>query len=771
VQYTYALSQSAYLRAYGYTFYSNWFNTYPSYGATDGYTPSQYEAEYNLNAHTAGAALDFQDQLNDQNLLGLNGNYTTSNTIRWNNDSAYAGEAQPIGYMSLGKGGKYTCYSPTTGGTLPCIDGSYYDVATKTNNVPPAWIATASSGPDGFGPAGSAAAVAGATWDTLWSGNATGSLNNVGPRFSNFSLSDQFRPSDKLLFNAAVRYDNFTYDLPDSDTPATEFYANMMANYTCVYKATNLLFTAPLPPGAPPPAPIQYVNGDCNTAIAALAPSAPHTGWVHPNGTVQDGVQAPSFTATSPGSYTQDTWSPRFSATYTQNPDTVWRVSAGRFTQPPLSASVQYLASTGDERSVWGASIPLGFYSPFHPIPVISAAQYDASLEHHFRGTDMSFKITPFYTWTPAWQQQTFIGAGFVTQVPVGNSRNEGAEFQFNKGDFTRNGWSGQLALTYTDAKIQFENYGLSTGGVIPNQTTTLNQVIGQYNLLTKGGGGHPCYQDGVGVSCSTPNGKIAAGYDTIQNPYYNLPEQGLLQPGGWYNPYTTAIAPSLSADNLSYISPWVSSIIVNYRHNKFAITPSIGFQTGGYYGSPLDFSGADPRTCMLNSAGSGITKLSPKTNPLQCNYLTITSPGFSTFGYLYIPDPQTGSFAFQNYQNPSLLVGNLQVEYDVTPQIKLTALAANLFHACFGGTSEPWTTANPPGPYTCAYAAAGGPLNSGLYPTNFYNGTGINDFAANKARLPAAYANSYLPSTNYNAALGAFPPPFNIYLNASVRI
>ena len=41
----------------------------------------------------------------------------------------------------------------------------------------------------------------------------------------------------------------------------------------------------------------------------------------------------------------------------------------------------------------------LGFYSPFHPIPGISSAQYDLSWEQHFTGTDMSFKLTPFYTW------------------------------------------------------------------------------------------------------------------------------------------------------------------------------------------------------------------------------------------------------------------------------------------------------------------------------------------------------------------------------------
>ena len=79
---------------------------------------------------------------------------------------------------------------------------------------------------------------------------------------------------------------------------------------------------------------------------------------------------------------------------------------------------------SGDDRSVWNNTMNLGFYSPFHPIPGISSGQYDLSLEQHFRGTDMSFKLTPFYTWVSNWQQQTFIGSGFVTQVPVGVNRN-----------------------------------------------------------------------------------------------------------------------------------------------------------------------------------------------------------------------------------------------------------------------------------------------------------------------------------------------------------
>jgi hypothetical protein len=290
LQYTYALSQSAYLRAYGYSFYSNWLSNSPTFGASGETIPAYPEsADYELMTHTVGGALDFQDQLSDQHLLSLSGNYTTAGVIRWNNSSAYAGclgaciGGSPIGYMSL-KNGKYTCYDPTNGGVLPCISNAtgYYDVALKTSVSAPPWVAFAQSGPVGFAPAGTPAAVNGATWDSLWQGNATGSYNTVSPRFSNASLSDQFRPNDKILINAAIRYDNFTYDLPDSATPATEFYASETANYTCVQPSTGQVFLAPLAPGAPPPASAQFINGNCNAGVSALTKTKA-TGWVHPN--------------------------------------------------------------------------------------------------------------------------------------------------------------------------------------------------------------------------------------------------------------------------------------------------------------------------------------------------------------------------------------------------------------------------------------------------------------------------------------------------------
>ncbi len=122
VQYTYALSQSAYLRAYGYTFYSDWLATYADLARrhVTCSCPRRYSPEYDLITHTSGAALDFQDQINDQNLVSLDGNYTTAGVIRFNNTSGYLGcrgacvGGSPIGYMSkTGKG--FTCFDPATG--------------------------------------------------------------------------------------------------------------------------------------------------------------------------------------------------------------------------------------------------------------------------------------------------------------------------------------------------------------------------------------------------------------------------------------------------------------------------------------------------------------------------------------------------------------------------------------------------------------------------------------------------------------------------------
>jgi hypothetical protein len=115
------------------------------------------------------------------------------------------------------------------------------------------------------------------------------------------------------------------------------------------------------------------------------------------------------------------------------------------------------------------------------------------------------------------------------------------------------------------------------------------------------------------------------------------------------------------------------------------------------------------------------------------------------------------------------LITGNVQITYDVSPKVTLTGTFTNIFHTCFGGTSEPWTTANAPGPNICGYSPAGGVLNSTIYPNNFYNGTGIGDKAANRFTTP--YNQSYYPTTLNNGGIGATIQPFNFFINAAIKI
>ena len=742
--YTHALSERSYIRIFGYTFFSDWNLDGPTAGYSWAYGPAAISPNYNLITHTSGGQLQYSNQINDQNLVTFTGNYTTANVLRLNNEywegnvPVYGALFSPggpgcqstavfslgpaacpyvaathIGYMHIGAPGpnQFTCYDPTYGTAEPCLpDGS--------------WESNAWEGPDGY------AAGKAANWVSVQNGNNNGPLNQVKPGFGNLALSDEFRPNDKFLIDASIRYDNFNYSLAPSTSLADQFAAFQVANYACVNPShNNMVLVTPLTPGTIPPPSAIFTSADCDATYKELNPSGTiTTGWVHPNGTTQDGVASPHFTNQSPPGYDQYYYSPRLAMTFTQNPDTVWRFSAGRYTEPPLSAATQYLYSSGSgATNLWTNFINDGFYSPFHPLPGMSSAQYDLSFEHHFHASQWSVKVTPYLTQTSNWEQQAFIGSGFVTQVPVGKFQSEGAELALTAGDFTRNGFSGQLAFTYTHAVAQYQNL------LVPNLADTMSPM-----------------------SCSNP---VA-----IKNPYYNMPLQGLLDPNGWYPAsiyqLPPAFGPGYGVYAQSYTSPYVATILLNWRHNRLAITPSLQFESGAAYGSPMDVAGVDPRVCEANQTVAGV----PDANGQYCDYLH--QAGVGATGYLYIPNPQTGGFAsFGQYINPDILAGNMQIRYDVSPRITLTATAANIFRSCFGGSSEPWTAANPPSPNVCGYFT-----NGGAYISNYYNGKSPYDTKANPGggQIPFM-TQSYSPSSSNGPSFT--PLPFELFVQAQLKI
>ncbi|HEU5479884.1 MAG TPA: Plug domain-containing protein, partial [Candidatus Tumulicola sp.] len=84
LQYQKNFGSSAYLRLFGYTFYSNTNRSGASRrGIGSGYGVENYD--YEVDGHTRGLQLDFGDQINSANQFSANINYITSTTLRMNN--------------------------------------------------------------------------------------------------------------------------------------------------------------------------------------------------------------------------------------------------------------------------------------------------------------------------------------------------------------------------------------------------------------------------------------------------------------------------------------------------------------------------------------------------------------------------------------------------------------------------------------------------------------------------------------------------------------
>jgi hypothetical protein len=767
-QLTREFGSRSFLRFMGYSLFSDWNRDEPqsAFSAFPAGPPN-----YGLITHTSGGTLQYVDQLNARHLLQLSANYTHASMVRFNSSGYLSlsfsnlfgcpipvfgfacAKASPIGYLSLDSSGAYHCWNPVNGAEVLCLNvyndtlglRPYGAAIAAANGLTPtpangalffqsptrAGGSNAFIGPFATAPAGSPAAQAGAQWVSLWDGNASGPLNTVNPNFYSFSLGDQWRPNDKLTVNASIRYDRYDFGLTPATTPINRFYAQLINQFLCFNPVAYAPARAKIAPGVLP-------SGQ--PILKALCPQ----GFFHPgNGGV------PPFSLDFPHVYGMNFWEPRLSATYAQNADTVWRISAGRYAQPPISASVEYLFR-GASVVAWSNSTQLGFWSPFHPIPGQTAAQYDMSFEKRVHGTPLTFKISPFYGVTSNWQQNAFIGGNFVTQIPVGRARNWGAEAQLNYGDFTRQGFSALLSFTFTQSQVQFQ------GLLAPNQIHAVNAAIDNYNAITAG---PRCYDSSVVApnGFNAPDPTCSDPAHDILNPYAGLPRQAHLDENGWYQPGVLALVPPASTDALFYNSPFVTNLIVNWRRNRLAVTPSLQIQAGTYYGSPLHFTGVDPTACGANQGAT-----------LKCDYTTMTTVGGQpNVGYLYIPNLQTGQFpGIGQYRQPSIAMLNLQLSYDVSPKIALQATATDLWHTCFGGSVEPWTRANPPSRTVCAYTA------NPWYISNFYNGASPLDAAANGGITPYPWMlQSYIPAPATNVGGLGLYFPFNLYLQAQVKL
>jgi hypothetical protein len=633
LQYQRNFGTNAFLRVYGYTYYSDWLQTGPQTTILNslGYVPSDYE----LESHTRGVSAQFTDQITPQHLLTVQGSYTTATTLRDNNTEMLNGE---FGSNSLSF---RTTVGVLVNGSNP-YNGVCYNYSGAAVNCYNASGSNFNSGIGYFTLAQAAGAGAGVRYPApgvtcgggpcqyLVVGNGQyATYNTVQPKFTSFSISDQWKPTDRLSLDLGLRDDNFVFDGANTvGSPARTF----------LYNAWNAQF----------PTLKQF-----NVSGQVL-------------------------------SYNE--LEPRIGLTYTLNPSTVLRASYGRYAQAPNSAFEQYNFLQQEAPSGLANFVKkTGFNTPGHAIRPSVANNYDFSFEHQFN-RDTSVKLTPFLRKTQDQIQQFYLDqkTSFVSGVNVGAQTSQGLEFELDKGDFSRNGLAGRLTYTYTNSYIQYKPFnGISV-------VDGINQAIAQYNSYTHACAGNTSVACGGALSATNA---VPTNANGVANPYYNAPFQPLMDPNGKYATYDTFPAGIGGAPVTAYGAPHVATLIVQYKHGPLAITPALQFAGGVRYGVPLSNPGIDPSDpgCMPLPTGSIAGDPRYKYGGVGAPYDAATCPAA-----LAIPNIYTNRFdGIGAFAAPNVIQLHTQVTYDINKRVTLVANFANIVNHCFGGTPVPWAVNN----------------------------------------------------------------------------
>ncbi len=776
LQYTKNFGSNAYLRLFGYTFYSSWVMNDPNFNfVTPFLVGGGTSGDYELSTHTRGLYLQFADQFDPENTLQVTSSYTTASTLRWNNAQyEFTPSGTPIASLISPSGKCFAAYANSQPGGL--IDPGY--PKTLAPGAPVSCLSALAGAPvsavqAGSCPKGSPAFAclpptpAGTTWSLTQNLEPDANINTVTPKFFDAAIQDEIRPSDKWDITAGARFESYGYGLGDYSSPEQAFWFNEVNATACVdpvglkQASQTDLDSGAARYGLVPSSYVGYVT----TAPGAACPFDPVLGaqLYHPG---QHGV--PLITLGGNGTITNTTWSPRVGFTYAMSPDSVIRFSYGRYTQPTPTAFEQVLTYEDGYQlatNLYNSSYyNNGFSSVVHNNPIQFSNNFDASYEQHLKNTDWTFKLSPFYRYTNNQSVEVSLPGGLSGAFNSGTGKNQGIELAVQKGDASRNGFSGQLSYTYTYSQLK---YSLINGA---NTITNLLNALKPLESLEKVNGGFPCYYVGTGVpSCShsaVVNGKKIPPSDFVYNPYYNftytdaqLASQFPLT--AFYPTYANLFPDGLQAgDGSTIISPNVFSAFVSYKHDKFQATLTSNLWEGTTYGSPGDVAGIDPRSCIFNQGQIGVVPGSKFGD-----YQTCPSS-------IAIPNPVTGQLAsIGQYRNPWDLNLGAQLAYNITPQIKASVLLANIANWCFGGSAEPWTAAYPPNSAICTYSYNSSYL--GWSPGEAYNTAGAGYFYGSSPHssvngttgYPKQFDQPYAPGTYQIAA------PFQVYFTVNVRL
>jgi Carboxypeptidase regulatory-like domain/TonB dependent receptor/TonB-dependent Receptor Plug Domain len=735
IQYQKNFGSNAYLRVYGYTSYSDWLNdggNSISY-YLEGIDQYEIPADYVVSSHTRGLSAEFADQLSAKNLLQFQLSYTTASSERTNSYTGFASNGMQFATLvSSASPDSGICYTPA-GSPTGCSTTQGYAPGNVSIG------AAATSGAAAFPAITGTCGGAPCEWLTTENGY-DGEYNDVTPEFSSGALTDTWDPTDRLHFNVGVRYDDYTFVPNSTAGPARNFWFNSWNNSMCYNTASPGSAAVPLTTVSP------TENAYTGACVSELGP-----GYVQ--ALLSNTVATNTFLV----------WQPRVGATYTINPLNVIRVSYGRYDQAPKTAYEEYDTLQQDLPDYLGPTFfGYGRTSPTYPIAPSVSNNYDISWEHQFKGTDWSMKFTPFYRKTQDQVQDFFLNVqtGFVSGLNIGAQTNRGFEFDLQKGDFTRNGLSGLLAFTYTNAYVNYSN--LTSGSSV---LTAINDNIQTYNQFTAACNGaspskslcgsgyapaYPCYTTGgagrAAAACSSAD---------VANPYWNTSPQAMFSTGGDYAPYSTFPFTPGAGSYASFVTPYVATFVLNFKHDKFAITPALQFSAGNRYGYPLAETGYNPATC------SGVTGLpiSSVYYGSAGGYGNAANPSTCT-GTIDIPDISTGKFDdLGAFVTPSRYTLSTQLTYDINPRITAVLTLANIFDVCSGGTKAPWTTGvvGIPSRAICGY----GPSSAVGYGYPVGNLSALSSTGAQIAQPLNAYA--------YAPLVGSLP--FNAYLDFRIKL
>ncbi|HKU66542.1 MAG TPA: TonB-dependent receptor [Candidatus Baltobacteraceae bacterium] len=807
VQYTKNLGSNAYARLFGYSFYSDWLiGGAPAAGTCyidgllcgDGGPGFFGTADYELTTHTRGAEFQFADQLDPHNLLRFTANYTTASVARWNNSgtflSGYLGSRSGVTDWTNGDPNNPICYAWKTGTNVTAGFPANCDYSNRKGGRVYGTFAnpTPLDLPTMCGPGGALAATPGCASFNAGTSNwlvttpsGQGTFNTVRPVFMSFALEDELKPTDRLDLNLGVRFEQYRYDLNNSNKPEFNFWFSQYARVLCYDPGTNLPQFTPLGLGQPVPPNLKVTGSPlapCGTAPSGQEGLHPVGAGVTCDNVTTFDCGPLQYTAVAPNRFTRNEFSPRIGGTYTLSPDTVLRFSAGKYTQPTETAFEQYLDQSGkraanfDFSRFWG----LGFHTPAHDNPVQYSNNYDFSIEHHLHGTDLTVKVSPFYRDTRNQIETVVLGPGFVSGTNSGHQHSYGVELAIAKGDPTRDGWSGQLAYTYTKALVQF--------GTLPSGTNSidyLNDYIKAFNALTQAGGGSACYDVSTVATTGTATGVTCPASFTgtpsiIVNPYFSMAQQPLLDRNGWYQPWPNEF-PNAPFDQggSSAIWPHQFSAWIQYKHGRWSVAPNLVVQSGAYYGSPTDVYGIDPRTCGQNEAAA----TTPSGGPVpglsaasagNCDFLTAGPTPVTDSGDLAIPNPYTGKFDMPGqYQQPWQVNMGALIKYDISPKITVNLALSNIVNWCYGGTNTAWQKAFKPGYQVCGYSSNPtgtngnfnyvGPLSGQPgFGGGFFYGDSPGSVSNGSPTYPSAFNYPFAP---FNGAL-----PFQAYLQVQIK-